>query len=492
MSLSYVQQVRYFKLWEQDPPAAMKAFIAELNHLALFEPDIVSFASRERILLEGVRNKNLYILLEGVIHLFKTDDAGVSVPVTQVLPGGMFGVMSFFSNKPALTTAIAETKCRVFRLSRGQVDLILSADSVVSMMGRQLLIANLMERYAQVVDLNARLKEANRNLDTERRRLAETLEALDAAHHRLVHQEKMATLGQLVAGVAHEINNPAAALVNAVTYLSDMLPDLLNVHNPGRSNLGVTFFQMGISSAAVSTSRQREMDQELSEMFPDLKSSQRRRLVILGDKAIAMVRDMSDADRKQVSKYLEYAEAGIQLRSIRLSSSRISGLVKSLKSYSRHETTHSGPIDIREGLHDTIQILGNRLKQISLELDFPADLPLVNADPAEMNQVWTNILVNACDALQQEGRIYIRIAHDRQCLFVRIGDDGRGVPENIRDKIFQPSFTTRNSSGNFGLGLGLSISRELVMKNGGTIHVTDSMYDGAEFVVMIPLSDAHP
>lgn len=486
MPLSFIQQVRYFKLWEDDPRAAMQAFIAELNRLALFEPDIVTHASRQRLLLEGVSNKSLYILLEGVVHLFKTDASGASVPVTQVLPGGMFGVMSFFSNKPALTTAVAETKCRIFRLSRSQVDLILNSESIVAVMGRQLLIANLMERYSQVVDLNSRLKEANHNLDSERRRLAETLEALNSAHQRLIHQEKMATLGQLVAGVAHEINNPAAALVNAVTYLTDILPALLGNDASDRDNMGVKFFELGLGSSAMQSSKQRELDAEMATRFPDLKASQRRRLVTLGDKALALVGTFSASDHLHLSEYLDYAEAGIQLRSIRLSSARISGLVKSLKSYSRHETSHTGSIDIREGLHDTIQILGNRLKYISLELDFPDDLPLVNADPAELNQVWTNILINACDALQNEGRIYIRISCDEQCVFVCIGDDGKGVPEDIRDKIFMSSFTTRNSSGNFGLGLGLSISRELVMKNGGTIQVTDSIYDGAAFIVMIP------
>jgi signal transduction histidine kinase len=487
VSGSTFKLLRFFRLWEQNPREAMNKLVEQIKSLGLFEPEIVEYKAGDVILSENARNKSLFILLDGMVHLFKDEVANRKLPVTEIMPGGMFGVLSFFSRKRALTSAVAEIKCKVLKLSAQQVDMILNSDTILAGMGRQLLISNLMQRYEQVVQLNVQLKTTNKALDTEKKRLSNTLDELDAAHRRLVHQEKMATLGQLVAGVAHEINNPASALANAVDYLTAKLPELFK--EGGQADTKFTFFEQGLTVAIISTSEQRTKIASLSKAFDGLKDSIRRKLVYLDGSLLEVAENYARNNRMdQLELHLSYLETGMQLRSIRLTSGRIAGLVKSLKRYSRHESTHIGTVDIREGIQDTLQILGNRLKEIEVEVSFAENLPFINADPAELNQVWTNLIVNACDALNNRGRIYIRCTFDSQCLFIKIGDDGKGIPEHLRDVVFKPHFTTRNSSGNFGLGLGLSISRELIMKNGGTITVSKSSYDGAEMIVMLPIS----
>jgi signal transduction histidine kinase len=490
MANSLYRQARFFKLWQTDPPAALNEFIREIQLKGLFEPEIFQAEKGQIILREGEKTKYLFVLIDGSVSLFKSEaGGGPSIPVTQIDPGGMFGVMSFFSNNQALTSAVADVSSKVFRLNRKQVEMILTGDYTLGIMGRQMLTANLMERYAQVVELNVQLKTANNELDVERSRLSETLRELKAVHKRLIHQEKMATLGQLIAGVAHEINNPTAALENAVQYLSALLPDLFRLNIDGRQPLRTDFFHAGLDSTRIKTGSQRDYERELQMEFPDLKSSECRQLAVLETERLQKARLLyAGSEIKELRICLDYMEAGMHLRRIRLTSARIAGLVKSLKRYSRHESTKIEPVDLREGILDTLQILGNRLKDIEMEVVLDPNLPKVVLDAAEMNQVWTNILVNACEALDNQGRVYIRSEIGTNGISIRIGDDGPGVPENLREKIFKPSFTTRNSSGNFGLGLGLSISRDLVIKNGGKILVADSAYGGAEFCVYLPFN----
>lgn len=476
-------------MWMDNPQAAMHELVEEIRLNGLFEPVILDVETGKIILTEDKKNKNMYLLLEGGVYLYKSVEQQGTLPVTKITPGGMFGVISFFSGKKALTTAIAISKSRILSLNKSDVDLLLNSDNIIAGMSRQLLISNLMERYSQVVDLNVKLNQVNTKLDEERIRLDEALSRLQDAHQRLIHQEKMATLGQLVAGIAHEINNPAAALNNAADYLVEILPELFEKNSGPGLDLRTLFYTDGLATSGVSTEQQRAKLNEAENFFPQLKRADLRKLIALSEESQKQARKLYDGRKiDELIICLKYAEAGMHLRSVRITSGRISNLVKSLKRYSRHETTSTSTSDIREGLLDTIHILGNRLKNIQMEVHLPENIPSVKADAAELNQVWTNILVNACDAINDNGRIYIRCNFNDKVATVIIGDDGPGIPEENRAKIFTPHFTTRNSTGNFGLGLGLSISKDLLMKNGGNISVGSSSYGGAEFKIEIPLN----
>jgi signal transduction histidine kinase len=482
------RNIRFFKLWMDNPKAALAALIDEIEKRDLFTPEIRVVDTGHVLLNENRKNKKVFLLLDGTVHLYKSVENQGTLPVTKVSPGSMFGVMSFFSGKNALTTAIAIEKTKVLCLSKSDVEALLNSDSVISGMSRQLLISNLMERYSQVVELNVELKQVNTRLDEERIRLDEALSKLQDAHQRLIHQEKMATLGQLVAGIAHEINNPAAALHNAAEYLSDVLPEIFH-QNGGIQDESLMFFKDGLSSKILKTEKSRTKLEKLESDFNNLKRAEVRKLINLSDEALKIATTLHDEGKiDELRNNIKYTEAGIHLRSIRITSGRISNLVKSLKRYSRHESTSSTSTDIRESLNDTIHILGNRLKNVQLEFNIPEVIPEVNADPAEINQVFTNILVNACDAIQDKGRISILCTISETSVQISIGDDGPGISAEYREKIFLPHFTTRNSSGNFGLGLGLSISKDLVMKNAGIIEVGTSVYGGAEFRIELPFS----
>jgi C4-dicarboxylate-specific signal transduction histidine kinase len=476
-----LKSARFFKLWMEKPGEAVKQLVKEVQTTKLFKPEIIVYESGSVLIKEFESNAYIYVLLEGEVDLLKWIDGEGQVKVTSVQHGSLFGLMSFFSGQHALTTAVAVTHCSVFRLRKKEVDQLLASSHAIAVMSRQLLISNLMQRYRQVVDLNVELHKLNTEIELERRRLNEALEKLKNAHERLVHQEKMATLGQLVAGIAHEINNPVAALDNSTGYLKDLLPMVFDAIRSLNLDRTAMFLDSGLSYSGT-TIPTREQLNEVSIQYPELKPTDHRRLFLLEEKSYAYILELYQHRRyHEVTSYLKVAEAGSHLRRIATTSSRISGLVRSLKQYSRQDRTGERSTNLAEGIQDTLLILGNRMKHLEVAVNVPNDLPPVYGDPGEWNQVWTNILVNSCDVLGDTGRIRITAIKKENTIRVLIEDSGPGIPLENREKIFQPHFTTRNSTGNFGLGLGLFITRELVGKNKGTIRVADSGMGGAAF-----------
>lgn len=483
-----IKSARFFKLWMDKPGEAVKKLVKEIQSHDLFKPEIKSYGCGSVLLKEFEPNAYIYVVLEGEVDLTKWIEGEGQVKVTSVQHGSLFGLMSFFSGDHALTTAVAVTDCKVLRLRKKDVDQLLASSHSIAVMSRQLLISNLMQRYRQVVELNVELHKLNTEIELERRRLDEALRKLKNAHERLVHQEKMATLGQLVAGVAHEINNPVAALDNSTGYLKELLPMVFDAVRSLNLDRTAMFLDAGLSFAGT-TVPTREQLNRVSSRFSELKPVDHRRLFLLEDKSTRFIQDLYTQKRyHEVTSYLKVAEVGSHIRRIATTSGRISGLVKSLKQYSRQDKTGELATNISEGISDTLLILGNRLKHFEVEINIPPDLPLVFGDPGEWNQVWTNILVNACDVLGESGRIRISAARVESGVQVSIEDNGPGIPKDDREKIFQPHFTTRNSSGNFGLGLGLFITRELVGKNKGTITVGDSEMGGAVFELWLKCS----
>lgn len=486
MTKNRFKQARFFKLWMDNPQSAVIELVGQIRHEGLFEPEIIDLNPGSVLFHEKERNRYIYMVMEGEVELRKSVEGEGLVRVTSVKHGSMFGVMSFFSGHKALTTAVTVTPSQIWKLSKKHVELLLNSDLAVASMGRQLLISNLMERYSQVVELNMQLHTVNRALEHERKHLDDTLKKLRNAHERLVHQEKMATLGQLVAGVAHEINNPVAALESANEYLIEILPTLFESPPGGDFKLMREFFVDGLKTGTASSIISRDQIEYFRVYVPELKTADIRRVLQLSEETRLVARKLyAHGDIKQLMVALKYAEAGMHMRRIKITSARISSLVKSLKRYSRHESSGETECDLKEGIQDTVHILGNRLKNIELTVLIPDGLPRVIFDSGELNQVWTNLLVNACDALNDSGMIYIEAEETPKWLVVRIGDNGPGIPEDNWDKIFLPHFTTRNSSGNFGLGLGLSITRELVYRYHGDIIVGRSTLGGAEFKVKL-------
>ena len=289
---------------------------------------------------------------------------------------------------------------------------------------------------------------------------------LRKAQLRLVQEEKMAALGQLVAGVAHEINNPVnfiyANLPHAKQYTHELLKLIAlyesYTHNP----------------IAEIQAYSEEIDWEfLKEDLPQL------------------------------------------LHSMQVGAERILEIVRSLKIFSHRDEAESKPVNLHEGIDSTLMLLSRRLQANSRNPDFLrpdvevikeyGDLPIIEGHPGQLNQVFMNILGNAIDAINEkiengennpnadsQGftpriKICTEVTEDKQNVVIRISDNGIGMSEEIRQMIFEQFFSTKPVGQ--GTGLGLSISRQIVvLKHGGTLDVYSTLGEGSEFVLTLPIS----
>ncbi|BAY13005.1 GAF domain-containing sensor histidine kinase [Calothrix sp. NIES-2098] len=286
----------------------------------------------------------------------------------------------------------------------------------------------------------------------QKEELKETLQELQQTQSQLIQSEKMAGLGQLVAGVAHEINNPINFIYGNITHVTEYAEDLLKLLHLYQKN------------------------------YPNPKAEVQKQASALDLDFIA----------KDLPKILNSMTVGAE---------RISELVLSLRTFSRLDEAEMKPVNIHEGIESTLLILQHRLKPqadiIAIEVvKVYGELPKVQCYAAQINQVLMNVLSNAIDALEQTIIVEKNLENpqikictevvDENSILIRITDNGCGIPENVRSRIFDPFFTTKEPGK--GTGLGLYISYQIVVeKHGGQIDCFSEPGKGAEFRIQIPI-----
>jgi signal transduction histidine kinase len=322
----------------------------------------------------------------------------------------------------------------------------------------------------------------------------------------LRQSEKLATLGKLSAGMAHELNNPAAAAQQATQQLGDLLvsEQLMSVERAGL-DLG----REEEDALATLSGRLSERVQQPEYLDPLDRSDRENDLQeFLEDAGVAESWEIApplvsvglDVDSLKVLESQlrpdRFVDA-LTVLSVRYrrenligglneSTSRIIDLVSALKTYSYLDRASRQLIDVREGLESTLVMLQHRLKTgIEVERSYAADLPEVEAYGSELNQVWTNIIDNAVDAMGGSGTIKIATSHSGDQVMVEIADNGPGIPSEIIDEVFDP-FVTSKAPGE-GTGLGLNIAYNIVtQKHGGEITVSAGD-QGTTFRVSLPV-----
>ena len=250
------------------------------------------------------------------------------------------------------------------------------------------------------------------NMKLQNKKLQKTLKELEETQLQLINSEKLASLGQLVAGVAHEINTPLASINSN----NEMLKKIID----------------------------------------------RNRLC----ESTEIIKNLNNIDSVAVS--------------------RISNIVKSLKKFVRLDEAEQQPADINKELDLTLQLINHEVKnKITVIKDY-AELPLINCHVNMLNQVFMNILVNACHSIKTNGEITIKTRVNKKHLVVSIKDNGCGIPDRNKDKIFNVGFTTKGIC--TGMGFGLAISKKIVEKHKGSITFKSKEGKGTEFFVKIPVN----
>jgi signal transduction histidine kinase len=295
------------------------------------------------------------------------------------------------------------------------------------------------ELEGKVIERTADLQTANTSLLEEKRHQEELIRKLAEAHNQLLQSEKMASVGQLAAGVAHEINNPVGFVNSNLGTLKHYIADLLKALSLYEENEG----ELTEETRVVLTELKRQID-----------------IVYL---------------REDIGKLLSESIDGMQ---------RVKRIVQDLKDFSHVGETEMLLADLEQGLDSTLNVVWNELKYKADVVKEYGGIPNILCMPAQLNQVFMNLLTNAGQAIDNHGRITIRTGQEGDNVWVEVEDTGKGIkPENL-ERIFDPFFTTKPVGS--GTGLGLSLSYGIVKKHGGRIEVKSEVGKGSVFRVVLP------
>ena len=426
----------------------------------------VALEPGQALFTEGQPEHEFYVVLDGELKVTRRV-AGEETVLVVHGPGEYTGALSMFTGEPSIATGSATVPTRVLRLPADGFKNLIVACPVI----------------------------AGDILATMARRRPEA----DA----LVQQrEKMAALGKLSAGLAHELNNPAAAARRGAARLREALGALQrSAFELGERHLSDAQKELllevqgqaqapGLGSLAMS---------EREDALADWLDAH----TVAGGDALAgplaeggLTEETLDTlaeelpKREALNEGLAWLASSLEavalLRTVEGSTDRISDLVTAIKAYSYMDQTPSQEVDVRASLETTLTILHFKWKHgVEVVRDYAPDLPCITAYGSELNQVWTNLMDNALDALDGRGHLFVRTAREGDGILVEIGDDGPGIPPDIQARIFEPFFTTKAVGSGTGLGLDTAY-RIVVTRHHGDLRVVSEPGD-TRFQVRLPI-----
>ncbi len=339
-----------------------------------------------------------------------------------------------------------------------QARLMLGVFAVVLLLAVGFVAFRLHGSYREINRTNADLAVLNESLEnrvaTRTQELSGTLSDLKESQVQLVQAEKMSSLGQLVAGISHEINTPLLYLANNAELVRERLEPLRDF----------------ITSCSAAFSIK-------SEDFPDRATYQTHFVNALKD-VKTQLRDFElEATIEEIQDLTRDSIAGL---------GELTEMAQSLKDFSRLDRAPIASFDVNAGLDKTLVIAKNIVKNKAVVSKFYGDIPEIQCSPSQVNQVFLNIITNAAQAIDNHGEIVIETKlRDENHVAIRISDTGCGIPEENLSKIRDPFFTTKEVG--TGTGLGLSIVDEIIRSHHGELHVESVVGKGSVFTVVLPI-----
>lgn len=412
-------------------------------------------AEGEVLLREGDPGGAMYVVAEGEFDVFR-DVEGREVAIDRVGPGEVLGEMSLLEHRPRAASARAVVGSRVIEISD--------------------------EAFRE---LTKHPPAALAMLDT----VLSRMRALEAS---LRESEQQAALGRMAAGLMHELNNPAAAVRRSAEALGGALD---RMETAAAQLAAVDAFDLeGFpeppgappADALERSDREDEVAGWLQTRDVDGSRDLAGALVQAGWDVDSLQEAVGDRGVDELGPLLDWLAArwsATQLaEELQTASTRISELVGAVKGYAYVGQSLVPDLDINETLRQTLVVMRHKLGDVEVVEDL-AELPTTEGYGSELTQVWTNLIDNAVDAMEGTGRLEIRTRFDDGDVVVEIGDDGPGIPPEVRDRMFQPFFTTKPPG--VGTGLGLHTVYTVVARHGGSIEV-DTGDAGTTFTVRLP------
>jgi len=400
---------------------------------------------------QGQRNERLFLILEGTLSgYFHQVDEPEPFRVFHSGPGMFIGVQSFFSGTYiSYCQVVADSDCRL-----AWIDTRTPAVDPQSN-------GSLREQFLPVIisRLYQRTLMANREaIDKER------------ALRQLHRSETLSTLGQLAAGLAHELNNSMGVLERKSEFLATFLVTELRP----RFSKEFSFFKHGLEqgqhpTSAETRNRTRTFEQQLG--LPRHSARMLARIAPTVDDGLALgQRMLTDLDR-----FARFWDAGRDLYDMRLAAQHAANILKSIKLLAGTHYQRTADQQLNESIEQALTLLNLELRGVELELQL-GELPTLEANQTELIQIWVNLLKNALEACagvtERPAVIQIRSESLDRHIRVLVCDNGPGIPSALQTKIFQPNFSTKKNGLSFGLGLGLSIVQRLVESYHGTLTVS--------------------
>ena len=423
----------------------------------------------DTFLQQGAPAVAMFVVLEGEQQMRGAlGGEAVTIPL---VPGDISGLLPFSRMKVSVMTGRAVTDGRILKFPSAQFPE---------------LVQKMPELAQRLVGLMSdRIRETTR---------------------REQQQDRLAGLGKLSAGLAHELNNPASAAKRATSLLREALHrikesvqelskhDLTAAQKSEIEKLEASFLQP--DETPLDTLAVTDLEDQIDSLLRShgqndlwqLAADLARRGVkpeVLESLFASLDAEVARAALVRIAASVEIANLLIEIES---STSRISDLVRAIKEYTYMDQSTAQNVDIVKGLENTLTIMNHKLKRgVTVQRQYEKLPLLVNSYGSELNQVWTNLIDNAIDAMGGKGELRVRTYRDDSCVVVEIGDNGPGISPEIKAHIFEPFFTTKGVGE--GTGLGLDTVMRIVKKHRGTIQVTSKPGD-TRFQVFLPLVEA--
>lgn len=434
----------------------------------------------------------VYLILSGAVALHQSCDDGAEVLLHHASSGPLIGLNSFTRRSLAAFTSRTTTPVQAVRITMEQLERVMDKQPGIAALLAMVSLRALSDRLVRAEQLHIEKERLADQLEVEHEKSARaSAEELAAARCELEEAAQFAMLGQMAAGIAHELNNPIAAITRAADHVAGDVASLVDAV-PTLAG-GREVLQAAREGEWLAPREQRRLTRALTEAL----GGDRRlaaQCVQMGITDPAAARRLGTA-ATPFDALTTLHTIGSSIRDIGLAARRITGLVQSLRSYSRSGDYLVTDVSVPEGIEDALRLATPQLGNLTIARHYDPDLPRITCYPSRLEQVWTNLVMNAAEAMAggvDHPELAITVTpRGAKHVRIRFEDNGPGIPDDLLERIFLPRFTTKQGTVHYGLGMGLGICRQIIDAHGGTIRASNTDR-GACLSVTLPVAGPDP